>query len=319
MPEISIILPTYNSANSLSACLNSILCQDFQDFELLLIDDGSTDHTASLCSEYEKKDSRIQYFSLPHSGVSAARNYGIAQAKGTYIAFADSDDSLKQDYLSKLHSAAVVNKSDITICGYFTNKGDEHATVLYQGPQVNTASELLPLVFSEDSIGGFLWNKLYLASLIKQHPLNKELSVCEDLYCNVSVLLQQNCKIFILTEALYEYNQPSGSATNSLTILNSSGLFPYEPAFLLIFQLFEAPAQSQNLNAAQCKFAQILEYTMYCLLTAPSRNSKDIASLQTVMKKYIKLLLKASGKTLRQKLHYLLLAYLPNLYRAIRL
>ena len=84
-PLISVIIPVYNAEKYLEKCVESILCQTFEDFELLLIDDGSTDHSASLCDEFSKQDSRIKVCHLPNGGVSKARNCGINHAQGDWI------------------------------------------------------------------------------------------------------------------------------------------------------------------------------------------------------------------------------------------
>ena len=92
MPKVSIIVPVYNTEKYLSQCVESILSQTFIDFELLLIDDGSKDDSGKICDEYAAKDNRIRVFHIANSGVSTARNMGLDNAKGKYIAFLDADD-----------------------------------------------------------------------------------------------------------------------------------------------------------------------------------------------------------------------------------
>lgn len=92
MPKISVIIPVYNVEKYLPECIDSILAQDFEDFECLMVDDGSTDGSAALCDSYVSKDSRFKVFHQPNQGVSAARNRGISEAKGEWIYFIDGDD-----------------------------------------------------------------------------------------------------------------------------------------------------------------------------------------------------------------------------------
>lgn len=92
MPKVSVIVPVYNVEKLLERCLNSVLNQSFQDFELLLIDDGSKDSSGQICDNYAKKDQRVRVWHIPNGGQSAARNLGIDNVYGTYIAFIDSDD-----------------------------------------------------------------------------------------------------------------------------------------------------------------------------------------------------------------------------------
>ena len=96
-PSISIIVPVYNSEKTLNRCVDSILSQTFQDWELLLIDDGSTDRSGKLCDEYALKDQRIKVFHKKNGGVSSARNIGLDHAKGEWITFIDSDDEIPKN------------------------------------------------------------------------------------------------------------------------------------------------------------------------------------------------------------------------------
>ena len=113
-PKISIIVPVYNAEKYLHRCIDSILTQTFSDFELLLIDDGSTDKSGQLCNEYASKDNRVKVFHKQNGGVSSARNLGLDNAKGEWIAFVDSDDSVMNTYLSELISS---NDVDLVVSG----------------------------------------------------------------------------------------------------------------------------------------------------------------------------------------------------------
>ena len=104
--KISIIVPVYNTEKYLKRCIDSILSQNYADFELLLVDDGSTDGSGALCDSYQQKDSRVRVFHQKNAGVSAARNYGVDQAQGEWVCFVDSDDEVLPDYLSDMIKAA---------------------------------------------------------------------------------------------------------------------------------------------------------------------------------------------------------------------
>ena len=99
MPEISIIVPVYNTEKYLHRCIDSILAQTFTDFELILVDDGSPDNCPQICDEYAEKDCRVKVIHQENGGLSAARNAGIDIATGTFIFFCDSDDYIKEDCL----------------------------------------------------------------------------------------------------------------------------------------------------------------------------------------------------------------------------
>ena len=104
--KISIIVPVYNTEKYLKSCVDSILCQNHTDFELLLVDDGSTDGSGALCDSYQQQDPRVRVFHQKNAGVSAARNYGVDQAQGEWVCFVDSDDEVLPDYLSDMVKAA---------------------------------------------------------------------------------------------------------------------------------------------------------------------------------------------------------------------
>lgn len=128
MKKISVIVPVYNIEKYIERCIRSILEQSFKNFELLLIDDGSTDNSGSICDQFALSDSRIKVFHQRNRGVSYARNTGIKNAQGSFIAFVDGDDWVKHDYLEVLYEQLNMTGSDICICG--GNEVDEHMNEL---------------------------------------------------------------------------------------------------------------------------------------------------------------------------------------------
>lgn len=115
-PRISVIVPVYNTEQYLHRCIDSILGQTFTDFELLLVDDGSKDNSGAICDEYAARDPRIRVFHKPNGGVSSARNVGLDNARGEWIAFIDSDDWVEPSYLSVLIKLSA--NSDLSICDF---------------------------------------------------------------------------------------------------------------------------------------------------------------------------------------------------------
>ena len=116
-PLISIIVPVYNAEKYLHRCIDSILEQTFTNFELLLIDDGSTDNSNKICDEYAKTDSRIRVFHKANGGVSSARNMGLDKAKSEWICFCDADDSIKQYYLNTFINLKNLQDADLYVTG----------------------------------------------------------------------------------------------------------------------------------------------------------------------------------------------------------
>ena len=128
MSEVSIIVPIYNSEKYISACIESILHQTYKDFELLLIDDGSTDNTNNIIKKY--KDSRIKIYRQENKGTGAARNLGMKHANGNYLTFVDSDDAIEQRYLEIMLNACKNNNADIVSCVYMKNDKEPKTKIL---------------------------------------------------------------------------------------------------------------------------------------------------------------------------------------------
>ncbi|WP_412034809.1 glycosyltransferase family 2 protein [Streptococcus uberis] len=127
---ISIIIPVYNVKDYLGRCLDSILKQTYSNFEVLLVNDGSTDGSAEICQDYQKKDCRFRLFHQENAGASAARNFALTQAHGDYLTFIDGDDFIEETYLEHLHTALVKNNSDISVCN-FTSFNEERKSFLF--------------------------------------------------------------------------------------------------------------------------------------------------------------------------------------------
>ena len=121
---ISIIVPVYNTEEYLDKCILSIMAQTYADFELLLIDDGSTDSSGSICDKYAAQDSRVRVFHKENGGVSRARNLGIDNSKGDYLLFLDSDDWLASDTFEILHRTLEREDADCVIFGFYQTSGN---------------------------------------------------------------------------------------------------------------------------------------------------------------------------------------------------
>lgn len=169
---ISIIVPVYNVEEYLKQCLDSILDQTYRNWELILVNDGSTDSSGLICQEYAEKDARIRYFEKENGGLSDARNYGIEQAQGEYLTFVDSDDFLDASHLNVLYNALVNNDVDISIANY-TNYQTSTATFYLHTfgdyyEKIYTSEELIDdLSFLERNDLSFstIWGSLYKKSV----------------------------------------------------------------------------------------------------------------------------------------------------------
>lgn len=168
--KISVIIPVYNTAKYLEKCLNSILCQTLSDIEVICINDGSTDNSLSILEEYAKKDDRIKIINQENSGQSVARNKGLDVAKGNYIYFVDSDDSIHKQTLEIMYKAAEKSGCFIVATEDINQLSKNHEnTKKYQTDDIkynlhnNPLKHLLNNVWSSSVI----WNKLYKREVLK--------------------------------------------------------------------------------------------------------------------------------------------------------
>lgn len=168
-PLISIIVPAYNVERYLAQCIESIINQTFQEWELLLIDDGSTDKSGVICDEYAKRDSRIRVLHKENSGQADSRNIALDMARADLVGFVDSDDWIEPAMYADLYRTLLEQKVDIAICGYFfdyKNKvlpvGESGETICY------TRDEALTLILEDKIIKSFLWDKLFRKSVITE-------------------------------------------------------------------------------------------------------------------------------------------------------
>ncbi|HBE9181900.1 TPA: glycosyltransferase family 2 protein [Serratia fonticola] len=199
-PEVSVILPIYNGSEYIEKCINSLICQTFSDFEIIVIDDGSTDESACICEKLQSTDSRIKLFKQNNKGVSAARNVGLTEAAGKYICFIDVDDEARKFYLEDLiNDRGRFSGSGIVIQD-FTGYVGERKLMPYIGAGQSALKHIVEskvLLYSEP------YAKLFDNDIIKRHnikfPLDVHMGedgifVCQYLYFveNVSISIKNN-------------------------------------------------------------------------------------------------------------------------------
>ena len=176
MKKISVIVPVFNCIQWLEPCIESVLKQTFKEFELILVDDGSTDGSGELCDFYATRDKRIRVFHKPNgSGGGEARNYGIEKSKGEFIVFLDSDDCQKPSMLEELYQAQQKADYDLVICGYcFLDEnnleGDKFAL---NATEIKGEQNVLDYFvnYYPDGLVGYPWNKLYRRSIIEENHI----------------------------------------------------------------------------------------------------------------------------------------------------
>lgn len=219
MPKISIIVPVYNCEKYISNCINSILEQSFKDFELILVDDGSSDRSFEICESFAKKDNRVRAIHQPNSGVSRARNRGMDEAKGEYIGFVDGDDCVDKEMYERLYKNLAYNNADISICGiinYFVKK--DGTTEKVRQSQVDGF-----WIFSgEQALKEALQSRLYSVNpvnkLFKRELFDKlrypEGKISEDAFL-IPVVISKAGKVVYDSKPMYYYLRRENSITTS--------------------------------------------------------------------------------------------------------
>lgn len=203
MPMFSVIIPVYNAEKTLNRCLDSVMNQTFSAFEVLMIDDGSTDSSYQICQEYSTKDERFITYHQENKGPSSARNFGLDRAKGEWICFVDSDDMISQHYFEKVHKKQNSNITDAVYIGYkkINSYLEESITIdEYNG----VIDDLILNQLVDNHLFGYTWSKLFRKNVIDSNRFDESLCLFEDEVFACSVL--KNCNyIQVIEEALYYY------------------------------------------------------------------------------------------------------------------
>jgi glycosyltransferase involved in cell wall biosynthesis len=210
---ISIIIPVYNTSLYLKRCLNSVLAQNYTDFELLLVNDGSRDDSLKICREYEKKDERIKVFDKPNGGVSSARNVGIRCSSGKWICFIDSDDYVTDNHIEKLVSD-IGGDFDFIMHGKYGARKASYSSYTYRTVDIDDRQEL----FEEFKISpnGQIFSKFFCNAVLKKYDIRFPCGVnmSEDVLFILEYLSKVK-KLKYRDMITYKYTTNKGSLSNA--------------------------------------------------------------------------------------------------------
>lgn len=268
-PFLSVIIPVYNAESYLARCLDSLLAQTFTDFEAILVDDGSTDGSAALCDGYAEKDHRFHCIHKENGGHTSARQAGLRQAVGTYVAFVDSDDWIAPAMYRTMCGAAKGTGADMVCCNYtaVTPKGDilcraSFPEGLYEKAQLE--EQVYPRMLYSGTYFTYgaapnLWNKLFRRELLTKnlYPVPLSVKLGEDALVSYICLLESS-RVYFCGDFFYYYQSTASSLTHNMDenrLRENRTLFD---AFLGIIDLSVYP----------CMERQLHYYFVYqCLLT----------------------------------------------------
>lgn len=225
MPFLTIIVPIYNGESYIGKCIDSILEQTFRDFELILVNDGSTDNSKEVCKEYQQKDSRVITISKKRGGVASARQVGLDHASGKFVTFVDSDDWIENNMYEVLYDLQYKYDADIVVCNYIKDYGDhiEVMNNILPIPQdAFNGEELVKLGFLRDmyrGVAAFLWNKVFRKEILEGITIHTDLKRGDDVAFFTDSALA--CKRAAYTnKALYHYVQRDTSITHRRNLDN---------------------------------------------------------------------------------------------------
>ena len=212
--KISIIVPVYNTEKYISECINSLLSQTYNNYEIIIIDDGSTDNSYKICKDYEKKHKKIKLYSQKNSGVSSARNLGIKVSSGDFIIFVDSDDYCNSNYLETIKFITLSIFILFLLNSFYCNNKDE----------------MDEFIIANSKFGGYICNKVFSTKILKQNNIlfDKELYYSEDLkftidyikYCNAIRYISFTPYMYRMRKSSVSFNYINKKNSSLLDLLN---------------------------------------------------------------------------------------------------
>lgn len=216
-PAISVIVPVFNMETLLSRCLDSLLAQTFGDFEVLIVDDGSTDRSPRICDDYANRDSRVKVLHKKNGGVASARQTGLDTAIGEFVIHVDPDDWVEPTMLQELHAKAVSEDADVVICDYYVDT-KEKTSLVKQQPSALDAKTILKELFQQ--LHGSCCNKLVKRVCYNKFEIHFQigLNYCEDLLTWIQMFQHDELRIAYLPKAFYHYVQHTNSITHVYTL-----------------------------------------------------------------------------------------------------
>ena len=217
-PKVSIIVPVYNAERHIKQCVDGILAQSIPNFELLLVNDGSTDLSGALCEQYATADDRVRVFHQKNAGVSAARNRGLEEAAGEYLTFVDSDDYLDKGFLQEALEEIEREEADVFLSGLrmetYTDgkliKTDTYCTDVTRIYSIQALLDALERDYPQICICG-PWCKLYRAELCRKLRFDPKLNFGEDTYFNLSFFAKAKKAVF--SEKIFYHYRCEGTAS----------------------------------------------------------------------------------------------------------
>lgn len=306
--KVSIIIPVYNVERYVRKCIESILKQTYENIEIIIVNDGSSDKTEEICRLFEKKDSRIFLHNLENGGVSKARNYGIQNSTGEYIVFVDGDDFVDSKYIEMLVNSFGSKDVGLGIVDYYIFENNKIYTISPNDSSVTylTNKQALDMITKHNFFEGYLWNKIFVREIVLKYKLkfDERVKIWEDLlFC--AQYLMNDFKVCYNRKALYYYVKRTDSAISNKKVWNEM------THWIALEQLYDIAVKSDGVFLED--ISSLYNNNMIGMLA----KGEDI-NLQEIKKK-IQLSKQIGGKlTTKHKVKYFLLKYCPQMFLLIR-
>lgn len=312
---VSVIIPVYNVERFLKECVDTVLEQTYQNLEIILIDDGSTDDSPGICDTYALKDNRIKVIHQQNQGAAVARNTGLENATGEYIVFVDSDDFINEKMIEKLYIALKQTDSDLSICNfkYTSENGKEIALketdikneVLY-------TEEIIDKLFQNNNCGYIvIWNKMYKKDLWKQ--IRYPVGVIYEDEAVIHHIFSKCKKVATISDELYYYRQVGGSIMHSER--NEKNLDKYLAlADRLMFLKSAVSKENIRKLAYQYWYHYLDDYYYF---SKRNRNSARLKQMKKTLLSVYPIMVQCGFFTVKDALSIMIFIFLPNVYEKV--
>ena len=215
-PLISVIVPAYNVEKYIKTCLDSLINQTYSNFEIIVINDGSTDQTEEILRSYQSNP-KFRIYSQKNGGLSAARNQGLKLANGELVCFIDSDDSVKSDYLEKLAAPFFEDSDvDITVCGYQEKFENSEINHVLKSQKITGYQATKDLLIKQQDFDVLAWNKLYRKKLFVSHHIEYPAGQIHEDNLTTYKLFSHAQKVVYISDVLYIYQRTHSEITKNL-------------------------------------------------------------------------------------------------------
>ena len=312
---VTVIIPVYNVEMYLPLCINSILKQTYQNLEIILIDEGSTDDSPGICDTYALKDNRIKVIHQQNQGAAVARNTGLENATGEYIVFVDSDDFINEKMIEKLYIALKQTDSDLSICNFkYTSENGKEIDLKETDikNEVLYTEEIIDKLFQNNNCGYIvIWNKMYKKDLWKQ--IRYPVGVIYEDEAVIHHIFSKCKKVATISDELYYYRQVSGSIMHSER--NEKNLDKYLAlADRLMF--FKNTVNKENIRklAYQYWYHYLDDYYYF---SKRNRNSARLKQMKKTLLSVYPIMVQCGFFTVKDALSIMIFIFLPNVYEKV--